>query len=177
MHVYTVGASYTGKSLLNKRLAHNFSRAGQNVIVFDPLRSAGWPENAVKFSSPELYLKHMHNAENAYNFIDEAKVLWDFDQKAADKILYQKRHDGILNFLIAQRTNMVPPNGRGQCSQFFIFRQMKKDADILRDEVHERCGEVSKYPDGEFCIVKGLDFHKAHLDFTSNPPNIALDTA
>lgn len=173
MHVLTVGNSFTGKSWLNKRIATEQAARGDNIIVFDPLSSGGWPESAVKFSSPEKFIAHVKKAQSAHVFIDEAKVLWDSGAKLAkeaDKTLYNRRHQGLLVYLIAQRTMMVPPNARNQCSRVFAFRQTKTDADILAAEFNEVLQNVRQMPDGEFIAVRGLAHAYGKLDFSEMPP-------
>jgi hypothetical protein len=175
MHILTVGNSYTGKTNLNKRLAMDALARNQNVIVFDPLKGSGWPGGSVKFSSPELFLQHVSRAESSHVFVDEAKILWDHDYKRADRLLYNRRHQGLLVYLIAQRTRMVPPNARNQCSKVFAFRQQKTDADILADEYHELMAKCRAFEPGQFVYSDGFHCASGRLIYSGDgPPSIDM---
>lgn len=163
MHVLTVGISFSGKTVLNKFLAEKYK--DNNVIVFDPVKSSGWPESATKFSSAKKFLEHLETASDAYVFVDEAKILWDFDSKLADKALYSRRHQGLLFFLIAQRIRMVPPNARNMCTTIYAFRQQQKDAEILKDEYHDDFIACRNLINGEFLIYHKGILQPGHLDF------------
>lgn len=173
MHRLIVGNSTTGKSNLAKRFAHDAHARGQNVIVYDPLASRDWPDSATKFQSPEQFLSHVEKAQSAHVFVDEAKTLWDTDHKRADALLYRRRHQGLLVYVIAQRTRMVPPNARNQCSVIYAFRQQKIDADILRDEYHESLTDAMRLKAGHFIASDGFTFSRMALDYARGmPPSI-----
>ena len=155
-----------------KSFAHREAAAGNKIIVFDPLRSVGWPAGAIKYSVPERFMDDLADFQNAYVYIDEAKVLWDANKKCADKILYQYRHKGMLITLIAQRTRMVPPNGRNQCDKIYAFRQQSDDAKILADEYHPSMIEATSLPKITFLATNGFDHGKYVLDFKDKIPGV-----
>lgn len=103
-------------------------------------------------------------------FIDEAKTLWDFDSDRADKLVYAGRHRGLLLFLIAQRTRMVPPNSRNQCSRVFAFRQQLADAQTLADEYHQAMLATCELPPVHFIGTNGFMAWEGSLDFAQGEP-------
>jgi len=169
MHILIVGISFSGKSNFAKSLAAQQSR----VIVFDPLKSSGWPSHAQKYSDPEHFLKVISTAQNAHVFVDESKMLWDANPKEADKLLYNRRHQGLLIYLIAQRTNMIPPNGRNMCSRVFAFKQQKFDADILAQEKTEEFRQLPRIEKNHFIGSDGFNTSFYSLDYSNGlPPKI-----
>lgn len=169
MHNLIVGISYTGKSNLCKRIAADMN--GANIIVYDPLQSPGWPENASKFSSPDKFLSHVEKASNAFVFVDEAKTLWDHDDKKADALLYKRRHQGLLVFVIAQRATMVKPNARNQCSKLFAFKQTADDAKTLAGNFHDGLDDIlPQLAPGEFVYTDGHTLQVFELDYADLPP-------
>lgn len=174
MHNLIVGSSGSGKSNLAKRFAENAVISGAAVIVFDPLRSSGWPESAQKFTTAEAFLDHIEIAQSAHVFIDEAKILWNADPKRADMVLYQKRHQGLLVYVIGQRAEgMIPPNARNQCSKVFAFRQSKKDADTLAQEYGDLLSSITTLKKNDFVYSDGFSGGKAALDYSNGlPPQI-----
>ncbi len=169
MHILIVGNTMSGKS----NLAKSFASQKQNVIVFDPLKSNGWPNSIAKFSDPDLFFKTIKQSSDAHIFCDEAKILWDADKKEADRLLYNRRHQGLLVYLIAQRTRMIPPNGRNQCSRVFAFRQQKDDADILAQEYTPEFTQCLNLRMGDFIGSDGFSTQSYHLDYSTGlPPKI-----
>lgn len=164
MHNLIVGVSTSGKSNLAKAIAHQTPQ-DRGVIVYDPTQSSGWPERAIKLRTPEAFLDTMETATNARVFIDEAKTLWDFDTKRADRILYQGRHSGLLVFIICQRTAMVPPNARNQCSRVFSFGQRGRDVDKLAEEYHGAFRVTDELPQGHFICGNAFEQKTGHLKY------------
>lgn len=169
MHNLIVGITYTGKTNLCKSIAVN---TNTDVIVYDPLSSTGWGDNAIKFSSIDKFFKHIETAQNAYVFVDEGKTLWDQNPREADKLLYKRRHQGLLTFVIAQRTMMIPPNARNMCSKVFAFKQRKNDCDILREEYGEEFKNCLNLELGEFIATDGFNVEYMKLDYSVYPPLI-----
>lgn len=174
MHNLIVGNSTTGKSNLAKYFAKMAEINGEQVIVYDPLKSQNWPKTAEKFASPELFLSAIPSIQSAHVFIDEAKTLWDYDYKRADTILYHRRHQGLLSYVIAQRTRMVPPNARNQCSRIYAFKQQKQDAEILAGEYDEMLLMTTKLKPGEFIVSDGFVSKKYKLDYSNGIPPLPV---
>ena len=171
MHIMIIGNSASGKSNLAKRFALDANNRGETVIVYDPLLSVGWP-GQLKYATAETFLAQIEHHQSAHVFIDEARTLWDHDQKLANALLYQKRHQGLLIYLIAQRTRMVPPNARNQCSKLFAFRQQKDDAETLAQEYHAEMMQTSALKIGEFIASDGYRSQRFHLDYKVYPPTV-----
>lgn len=170
VHILITGISLSGKTNLAKRLAADESAAGKNIVVYDPIASQGWPGNAVKYSEPSRFLDRINHLSNALVFVDEAKTLWDFNEDAADALVYKGRHRGFLCVLMAQRSRMVPPNARNQCARVFSFKQQPYDAQILADEYH---GSLVNTPDlkpGEFIYTDGFAVYSGKLDYSAGLP-------
>lgn len=172
MHILVVGNSGTGKTNMCKAIASGMENDQKAIIVFDPLASSGWPTRAEKFESVDKFFDRMNTAQNAFVFVDEAKTLWDANPKEADKLVYRRRHQGLLVFLIAQRTRMVPPNARNQCSRVFAFRQQRDDADTLAQEYTEDLYECSNLDVGEAIGSDGFQSHRIELVYDDYPPTI-----
>lgn len=171
MHVLIVGNSNSGKSWLARSLA---ARTDAAAIVFDPTMARGWPTSARKFSDPEAFFDYVEHATNAYVFIDEAATLWDYDEERADALVYRGRHRGLLIFLIAQRSRMVRPNARNQCSRVYAFRQQLDDAKVLAAEYHETLLETTDLAPVHCIATDGFKSQRLKLDFGQSPPSIAV---
>lgn len=163
VHRLIVGQSMSGKTNLAKHIAGGFSG---DVLVFDPVKSCGWPTDAMKFSDPEKFLKHAIKATTCAVFIDEAKLLWDYDTRRADRLLYQKRHDGLLVHLIAQRAKMIRPNARDQCATLYAFKQSREDVDILKGNFGEALEAANTLKKGEFIVSDGFSAQRFALDYS-----------
>lgn len=177
MHVLIIGQSTSGKSNLAKRFATDQYNEGNSIIIYDPLKSSGWPsgENVAKFADPEKFLTYLETAQESFVYIDEAKTLWDYDIKRANKVVYTRRHQGLLIFLIAQRAKMVQPNARDQCSRVFAFKQSIDDAKELAAEFDNgviKCASVKK---GEFVLATPFASKLCKLDYLSYPPIVSCN--
>lgn len=180
MHNIIVGASFSGKTNLAKRMAKTAADKGEDIMVYDPRKSGGWPEGAKKYASPEKFLKDFWTLKKHHVFIDEAKTLFDFDIKAAEKIAYQGRHEGHLVYFIGQRAmSMIPPNARNQCGKVFAFKQSKKDSDVLADEYNDMLTQCCKLKKSEFIYSDGFAVGRAKLNYlnpegeeNTQPPEI-----
>lgn len=176
MHNLIVGASYSGKSNLAKYFANEAVKRNESIIVYDPLKSGGWPDQAIKFTSVEKFLKHFWSSEKCHVFVDEAKTFFNEDLRGGEKIAYQGRHKGHLIYFIGQRAaSMIPPNARDMCGKVFAFKQSFDDAKILGQEYSDILKECSKLKKLEFVFSDGFSSGKAKLSFESttskNPPN------
>lgn len=171
MHVLILGITFSGKSNLAKRLAANMVAKGEQVIIYDPVKTINWPDSAIKFSDPETFLKQIDFYQNAHVFLDEAKTLFDYDMEKATNLLSQKRHNGMLMYVIAQRANMIPPNARNMCVHVYSFKQNGTNCKILAEEYNESFLEVRTLPENVFIYSNGFKAGKFRLDYSGcNPP-------
>lgn len=166
MHILIVGQITSGKS----NLAKYFASMQDAVIVYDPLKSTGWPEHAIKFSDPEKFLEFIKTARDSYVYIDEAKTLADYDEKRFNEILYKRRHQGLLVYLIAQRTKMVKPNARNQCARVFAFKQSPDDAKELAEDFHSGIVNCAKVEKDNFIVADVFMSEQYKLNYETYPP-------
>lgn len=173
MHILIIGRSGSGKSNFAKCLANDGSDL-EDIIVYDPTESEGWPAKAIKYSDPEQFLNDIFNCYSAHVFIDESKTLWDHDEKRASQLIYRLRHNGLLFYLIAQRAmGMVPPNARNQCETLVAFRTSAKDADILAAEYGDDILGAPKLSKGQAILCDGfktvnitMQYDNDHISYT-----------
>lgn len=175
MHNLIVGISNSGKSNLAKSICAMKKKLDNVCVIYDPTKSSGW-RSSCKFSSPEKFLNYIDSVNSANVFIDEAKSLWDYDQKLADKLLYRGRHRGLLVFLICQRgKGMIPPNARNMCSRVFAFKQNYADAKDLAESFSDILLTASSLKIGEYVYSNGFDEYSGFLDYKNYPPEIILN--
>lgn len=174
MHVLIVGSSGSGKTNLAKRFAADAISRGDAVLVYDPIMSGDWPSEASKYTTPRRFFAAIEHTESAHVFIDEAKTLWNHDTKKADALLYQKRHKGLLFYVIGQRAEgMIPPNARNQCSRVFAFKQSHKDSETLALEYGAALRDCVSLAPGAFVFSDGFKDGRGALDYTGGvPPTI-----
>jgi len=167
VHNLIVGITNTGKSNLCK----NFSITEKQVIIFDPMQSTGWSDNAVKFSDPAKFFEYVKQQKSALIFCDEARKFWeDGFQSEADALLTRGRHDGHLLFLISQRAKMIPPNARSMCSRVYAFRQNVDDSIALAQEYHTNLRKCTELGKAEFIASDGFHAVKFKLNYDNFPP-------
>lgn len=173
IHNLIVGQTLSGKTWLAKHLAKEQSENGFNVIVYDPVKSTGWPmgDNVIKFADPEKFFNYIETAKSAFVYIDEARTLWDFDPRRANRILYQGRHRGLKVYLIAQRAKMVEPNARDMCATVYAFKQSYDDAKELSYNYEDEVIICAKVVEGEFIASTPFSSEKYKLDFSTLPPS------
>lgn len=174
MHYSIYGITYSGKSWLAKFLAKLAADKNEAVGVYDPTKSEGWPASARKFTNPEQFLDWALEQKETHLFIDEAKTLFDHDTKRAEKLLYMKRHDGCLCYLMAQRATMIPPNARNMCSRVASFKQNGQNPKILSEEYDEIFRSISSLPKITFIYSDGFTRQKMKLDFSGGYPPIPV---
>jgi len=165
MHVLIVGSSGSGKSALSKALAREADEAGHRVIVHDPTQSEGWPDEATKYADAEMFLEDAPSFKNAYVFIDEAADVWAADEDEANKLIYRGRHRGLLFLIIAQRSRMVRPNARNQCSTVYAFRQQFDDARTLAAEYTNDMIETTELPKLHGIKSDGFESSRLRIEF------------
>jgi len=154
-HWIYIGPTMCGKTTLARWHARALCAAGHRIIVYDPVgtHTSGSAEEAspeeewagpspkggvVFYDDPVKFTEAMDEAENAFVFIDESADIHGHTQVENHWMLRRGRHAGLYFRLIVQRTKMVPPNVRTQCTRVFLFRTAKSDArEILSDFGHE----------------------------------------
>ena len=167
-HKLILGQSGSGKTMLGLHLAHKAAGQGVRVVVFDPIGDPRWPVRPIVDAGE--FLAGVHGLRECLCVVDEAKTLWDVDQRIADLLLYRKRHDGVAVVLLAQRATMVRPNARDQCRVVYAFRQSVRDARVLADEWHDDLAGVSRLKPLHFIWSDGFNARRFRLDFGSGVP-------
>jgi len=176
MHTLIVGASFSGKSNLAKSIAKGLADSGQNIVVFDPLKSSGWPKGAKLYSKPEVFISEIWAHKNCHVFVDESRVLFEAERNEAERLAYLGRHGGRLVYFIGQRaSSMIPPNARNQCGKVFAFKQSLKDSQMLAEEYSEIFLKCPRLQKGEFLAGDGFAEFNGSLDYTGGlPPKINI---
>lgn len=179
MHNLIVGASYSGKSNLAKRLALQAEKRGEKIVVHDPLKSSGWPKSAILYGKSEVFVREIWEHENCHVFVDESKPLFDNYKNEAEKLAYLGRHGGRLIYFIGQRAmSMIPPNARNQCGKVFAFKQSVKDSATLAEEYHDIFYQCPRLDKGQFVCSDGFRAFSGALDYSNGlPPFIDIKEA
>ncbi len=116
-----------------KQMAAELKRMGKGVIVFDPgLDIWAADHQTADFDN---FLTCAKQSKSCYLFIDEASNVCG--QKDKDKSVWlasQSRHRGHSSFFICQRSAMLAPSIRENCSKLFLFRTSLKEAVNLQEE-------------------------------------------
>lgn len=168
LHILIVGNVGSGKSIMAKVIAEDAARAGNNVIVFDPTQSTGWPDTATKYADAEAFLEDAPNFRDSYVFIDESPRVWNFDEDAANELIVEGRHKGLLFIIIAQRSRQVRPNARNQCETVLAFRQQISDSKILAEEYHTDMIACASLPKLHGIASDGFSCHRIKVAFAPN---------
>lgn len=155
-HWIYIGPTLCGKTTLARFHSRALVAAKHRVIVYDPVGTATsgtgegdspaemWGEGVTFYDDPEKFTEAMAKESNAFVFIDESADVHDHTQVQNQWMLRRGRHAGLYFRLMVQRTKMIPPNVRTQCTRAFLFRMARKDAnELLNDFGHE----TDVYPD------------------------------
>lgn len=133
MHWLVTGRSGMGKGAIMKSIIiPQWRRRGVKVAVLDPLEMPGWNAD-FQTSDWEQFMAVVRNSRNIVTVIDE---YGDYDYKAKMAIQWCAtiaRNFGQLHYAMAQRSMMVPPNVRNQCTNGIIFRQQEDDLAEIAD--------------------------------------------
>lgn len=161
MHSLFAGVTMSGKTTLARAFARRYQKAGQIVIVRDPMgtETAGgdWGPNAIVFGhgEDEQFWRYMHDERvfGAHVFIDEAADFFSVDQKENQWLLTRGRHYGLHVNLIAQRPKQIAPNVRSQASITYMFRLAHDDAREVAADAGHNAKDFPELDTGDFLVL------------------------
>lgn len=150
MHSIILGITGTGKTTLAKRLSNQSQR---QVVVLEPFTTGGWNSNAYFAQDADEVLAIAQSNKNLDIFIDESAETLCRDN-AFQFLATRSRQYGHRVFFIAQRASQILPVIRNNCETVYCFRQSKKDAEIIANDLADDCFlQCAKLSKGE-CIAK-----------------------
>lgn len=156
-HTLILGITETGKTTLAYRLANTYKQKGTEVLVLDPLLSSRWAADFIT-DDAEKFLRIVFAKRKCALFVDEAGDMLDKYDSTMNKLATFSRHYGHNAHFICQRAIMVSPTIRAQCTNLFLFKQHRQDAEILaRDFVSDDLLQATKLLKGEFLSKIGVD--------------------
>jgi hypothetical protein len=153
-HKFIVGETGTGKTrLLTQCLMPAWARIGRPTIVLDP-RGRSWPATFVT-KDPDEWLATLQRSWGCVGIWDECGQMCYEDPAVARRLAWSVtvgRNWYHEIYLVAQRTTMVPPALRSQCSSAFIFHQVAPDAEAIAKQYGDPVllGASSLYPGHAF---------------------------
>ena len=135
MHVLIIGTTGSGKTSLATLLASKYATKAC-VIVYDPFLDKRWPagENVEVLSDWEKFQAVVRANNGSVVFIDESAETVSHAQRKSWWLATQSRHFGCVVHFIAQRYQQLPPTVRDQCSEIFVFRLSRRDAELASEE-------------------------------------------
>lgn len=145
-HVITIGQTESGKTILNKKLAAAYKRAGIGVIVLDPMLDPGWNADFIT-DNPEKFLQFVRDPRCCLQcalFVDETGTSLDKFDVSSNWLTTQSRHHGHVCHLITQRAQQVSVTIRNQCSTLYCFNVNFKDAKLYAEDFNAK--EVLEAP-------------------------------
>ena len=135
-HCLIIGQTLSGKSSLSKRLAARYKANGVGVLVFDPVGDPEWSADYKTHKWADFWDAYK-NSRRCAIFVDEARIPQVEAPHQIDEIATRGRHRGHRAHFIVQRTKMLAPTPRNQCSELFIFSTGRDDAKELGAEWNE----------------------------------------
>jgi len=160
MHWLVTGISGSGKSRVMKQVVIPGWRAnGVRVAVLDPLEAPGWGAD-FQTSDPFRFMDVVQRSSGIVAVIDEyAQVASDY--KAAKRVEWcatVARNRSILSYFLAQRSMMIPPNVRNQCTNALLFQQTAADLAAVAELLNQpQCQEVVGYEKGLALMVRPFE--------------------
>lgn len=160
-----VGMGESGKTLLAKRFAAGYEKAGYSGLIYDPIEDGGWPESFFATSDEELFFEEIaatsDEGKRRVLFVDEAHELLSIGQKENHWLATKGRHHFSAIAFITQRPTLISPTIRTQCNTLFCFNVSADDAKMLaNDFAHEGILEAPKLLQGQFLICQWRDGKK-----------------
>lgn len=159
MHTLICGVTESGKTTLARALAAELEKAGENLIVYDPVHTrtikGGWPASSVIFSDQDSLFDYLSrdDVSDAHIFIDEAGDVFNLGQRYNMWLLTRGRHFGFSVTMIAQRPKMIAPSARGQVSRVYMFRLAQQDAREIGADMGHSALEKINLDKGDFLIL------------------------
>jgi hypothetical protein len=124
-----------GKSFLARQLVAKFRRAGNDVLMCDPL-GYSWPASWVTTDLDELMAK-AKATRNCALFIDEAGETELANDPNRYKWFYTaSRHQGHVCYTMAQDYTQIPLRVRKNAAQLYLFRCDPKEAEEWAKKFH-----------------------------------------
>ena len=149
-HSLITGMTESGKTILAKRLAAQYSAKGIRVLVFDPLNDPAWVADFQSWNIEEFLAEYWSSRKCAVFFDESGTISREHDLELI-KTATKGRHWGHANHYISQRGAMVPKTLRDQCSNLFIFAQSMDDAKTYAREYNSpEINGVSSFKEGEY---------------------------
>jgi len=156
-HSLILGITESGKTTLAYSLAASYRKRKIPVLVLDPLKASRWKADFIT-DNAEDFLKVVFSNTSCALFIDEAGDMIGKYNDAMNKLATFSRHCGHNAHFICQRAVMISPTIRAQCTNIYLFKQSKKDSEILsRDFVADELENAVNLRKGEFLAKIGVD--------------------
>jgi hypothetical protein len=172
-HSLTIGMTLSGKTTLNRLLAHGYMRRGIKTAVLDPLRDPAWRADML---TPDraAFMAFVRTNKSRALFVDESGSAIDRHDTSTDWLTTTSRHLGHAAHFIAHRPQQLSVTLRLQCTRLYLFTVSDKDARLLADEWNcpalLDCSGLAK---GEFVFVErfrpvqrgAVDFKRQRVSF------------
>lgn len=160
-HCLTIGQTESGKTSINRALAHKYQSAGISCAVLDRMLDPRWKNPAAPGAcwttqDPDEFLDFVTDPDRCLSaaiFIDEAGLTIGRYNDAWDELTVTGRQFGLVVHLIAQRAQMVSATLRSQCRTLFAFNVDPRDAKTYALEFN--CPDIMEAPNlaqGEFIM-------------------------
>lgn len=132
-HSLILGQTESGKTTLAKRLSKQFTAAGKNVLVLDPMNDPEWTA-AFRTSDNAKFLEVFWANRSCYVFIDESGDAVGRYDELMQQTATKGRHWGHSCFYLSQRGAQLNATVRAQCRHLFLFTSSVADCKILANE-------------------------------------------
>lgn len=137
-HKLIVGVTESGKSTLARSMAHDASRRGIVIVVYDPTLSPDWSGEFITADEDEFFhwLRKIYEKQNRpiLAVVDEADTIMSMSHRHNWWLFMRGRHFGIEAIAITQRPTNIAPSVRGNTSELYAFQIPKSDAAALADD-------------------------------------------
>lgn len=158
-HGLILGPTKCGKSTLAHAIAKDYQTHGVNSLVFDP-HMQSWPvPSQHQFTDLEKFLAVARRSQRCALFIEEAGEALGRGRIARQSqwITTGSRKWGHTAYLLAQEAQQLLPVIRSCCARGFIFRQSKRNAEMLvNDFADERLMQATTLGRFEFLYAEKM---------------------
>lgn len=119
------------------------------ALVLDP-SGQRWENAAFVTTDTDQFIDIAFQNERCLLVVDESGEALDKTNPAHMSLATRSRHRGHTAFFIAQRATQIPPLVRQQCVQAYIFKQSRREIQILIDCLAcDGIAEVAKLKKGQ----------------------------